>query len=110
MAAVPAALLSGCGPRLPGSHKRHLRSLKIENAIADAREASERGDRRLLGIQGMGTFVPGPYSYEDAALKFGITPIPGTSDMLINDEHAALQDNARHYAAAYNAEMARLHP
>jgi hypothetical protein len=61
-------------------------------------------DFRFLGVYGYTLEVPGvPKNQTDRISKNGILPIPGTSDALVSDEHGNFNDQAREYAAKYNA-------
>ncbi|WP_150131379.1 hypothetical protein [Caulobacter mirabilis] len=104
-------MISGCersGPSL--AQRQHLRSLDIAQAESDARHAASRGDYALLGIGGVGTYVPGiPDGMRlDYLSPSDVRIIHGTSDMISDDEHRALQNKARNYAKRYNETMVTL--
>ena len=80
-----------------------LQWLEKANPVNDAKEAISNGDFRLRGVYGFTMILPGVgddrFKYEKTP---GINPIEGTSDGLINDEHARLNDLALKYAEQYN--------
>ena len=70
---------------------------RLESALAAP-------DLRFLGVYGYALEVPGvPKSETGRISKYGVLPIPGTSDALASEEHGTLNDEAREYAAQYNA-------
>jgi len=81
-----------------------LRWLEEANPIQDARQASNQGDHRLRAVYGYTLVIPGVNEKEHAEYrnKYGVNPIEGTSDSLINDEHARLNKLAYDYAMQYN--------
>ena len=83
---------------------KKLKWLESANPKVDAKKAITQKDFRLRAIYGYVLMIPGVnqenwIKYEN---KYGVNPIEGTSDNLINDEHARLQKLASEYALEYN--------
>ena len=81
-----------------------LKWIESANPEADAKKAISEKDYRLLAIHGFVLMIPGVnkedwIEYEQI---YGVFPIEGTSDALINEEHARLQNLAFEYGARYN--------
>jgi hypothetical protein len=72
-----SCLLVGCADR----YSSQIRDMKQADVKADVRSALAEGDRRFVGVHGLGTWVPGvdgfPSSKSDLAR---IRTIPNTSD------------------------------
>lgn len=81
-----------------------LRWIEDANPIQDAREAFNQGDKRLRAVYGYTLVIPGvsEEDYVEYKNKFGVNLIEGTSDSLLNDEHARLNNLAYDYAMQYN--------
>lgn len=87
-----------------------LKWLESANPEVDAKKAIIEKDFRLRAIYGYVLMIPGVnqknwIKYEN---KYGLNPIEGTSDNLINDEHARLQKLASKYAFKYNKIIFKL--
>jgi hypothetical protein len=83
---------------------KKLKWLESAKPEVDAKKAIIQKDFRLRAIYGYVLMIPGVnqknwIKYEN---KYGVNPIEGTSDNLINDEHARLQKLASEYALKYN--------
>ena len=85
---------------------RQRDSLLALDPEAQASQALERGDRRLLGIVTLSLVVPGAgpawHRY-----KPGILVFPGTGDYIASPEQGSYQSAAFEYAARYNAALLR---
>lgn len=81
-----------------------LRWIESANPDLDARQAIKRKDFRLRAIYGYSLIVPGveQTNYVEYQKKYGFNPIEGTSDSLVNAEHARLNQLAYTYAEKYN--------
>ena len=81
-----------------------LRWIESANPDLDARQAIKRKDFRLRAIYGYSLIVPGveQTNYDEYQKKYGFNPIEGTSDSLVNAEHARLNQLAYRYAEKYN--------
>jgi hypothetical protein len=85
----------------PVGELRAFIAVPVKNRLESA---LGRGDLRFLGVYGYALEVPGVLKSEaDRISKNGVLPIPGTSDALVSEEHGTLNDEAREYAAKYNA-------
>jgi hypothetical protein len=104
---LTAAVLLAAGGELLASEDDPVADLRafIAVPVKDRMESAlGAGDLRFLGVYGYAHEVPGvPKSESDRISKNGILPIPGTSDALVSEEHAILNDEAREYASQYNA-------
>jgi len=83
---------------------QELRWLDGANPVADAKAALAKGDHRLRAVHGLTTIIPGTDRKDFSSLekKYGINPISGTTDGLLNDEHGGLVLLAAEYAEKYN--------
>jgi len=81
-----------------------LKWLESANPELDAKKAIDRKDFRLRAIYGYVLSVPGvdQRDYDEYKRTFGFNPIEGTSDSLISEEHARLNQLASEYAFRYN--------
>jgi hypothetical protein len=77
--------------------------LKVDAAVADAKAAVARGDRRLLAVYGIALEVPG-VDADVATLRqqYGLRILEGTSDAIKGPQDRLFNDNARSYAKRYN--------
>jgi hypothetical protein len=103
---LAGAVLLAAGGELLASEDDPVAELRafIAVPVKDRLESAlEAGDLRFLGVYGYALEVPGVSNSEtDRISKNGVLPIPGTSDALVSEEHGALNDEAREYAAQYN--------
>ncbi len=76
----------------------------------DVEQASQQGDYRLLVLATRGLSMPGiEVNYRaELAQMCGKKYLPGSVDVLINERHKKLYQEAMAYAKAYNQQMARL--
>jgi hypothetical protein len=81
-----------------------LEWLESANPEMDAKKAILEKDFRLRAIYGYVLMIPGvnQENWIEYEKKYGLKPIEGTSDSLINSEHARLQKLASEYALKYN--------
>ena len=84
--------------------------LNLNDPEADAESNFARGDARFIGVVDVGCHAPGR---EGLALKalvatHGLRCLAGTSDVVENSEHRALQEKVSRYGIAYNKRMAAL--
>jgi hypothetical protein len=81
-----------------------LRWLESANPEIDAKKAIAGKDFRLKAIYGYVLMIPGVNQEDwiEYEKTYGLNPIEGTSDSLINEEHARLQKLASEYASKYN--------
>ena len=79
------------------------------DARQDATRAWEGGDRRLMGAYGIGLVTPGIPENDGWYFqsKFGVNPIPRTSDCLSSTGMARFDRAAKDYARRYNQELFR---
>ena len=127
LGAVALMFLAGCdGPARPGgaetaeSYAEQIERLESADVAADAETAEScaeqierlesadvaadveaalvRGDKRFVGVMGVGLIVPGVDTYAHR----GVRVIENTSDAIESDEHLRLQEAARRYAEHYN--------
>ena len=75
------------------------RFLAVAPAARLAAALAEK-DGRCLGVMGYAIETPGVS--RTIAAERGVSIIPGTSDMLMSEDHADLNRRARHYADKYN--------
>jgi hypothetical protein len=80
-----------------------LRTLKIEQAAADARRSVATKDFRLLAVRGYTVEIPGA-SGDVSKLKteYGLKVLAGTSDAFRGEEQVRLNANAHDYARRSN--------
>ena len=85
---------------------RWIESASPEN---DAKKAIERNDFRLKAVYGYSIEIPGvsPEDQAKARYFYGIDVISGTSDSLVDKEHARLNKLAIEYAEKYNHYILR---
>ncbi len=69
---------------------------------ADVDRALAEGDRRFVGVMGIGLIVPG-IEDRDLAKDHGVKLIPYISDMIVGYRHKVFVDIAYKYAERYNA-------
>lgn len=80
-----------------------LRQYRQADAAMELRLALQAGDRRFVGVMGIGLLVPGTrYPNEPAIETHGVKLIPYTSDALSSDDDLAFNDVAHRYAESYN--------
>ena len=81
-----------------------LKWLESANPEMDAKKAIAEKDFRLRAIYGYVLMIPGVNQEDwiEYEKTYGLNPIEGTSDSLINEEHARLQKLASEYALKYN--------
>ena len=83
-----------------------LSALNLSNPVADLDANLSRGDRRLVGLYGIKCAPPDlNESFDGIVARFGVRCLPGTSDAIENDRHAALMTSAKNYANRYNWEL-----
>ena len=87
-----------------GDPVEKLKWLESANPELDAKRAIDRKDFRLRAVYGYILLAPGvdQRDYNEYKKTFGFNPIEGTSDSLINGEHARLNRLASEYAFRYN--------
>ena len=83
---------------------KQLKWLETANPENDAKKAIEEKDFRLRATYGYVLEIPGvdPKDWVEYEKTYGVNPIEGTSDSLINKEHMRLSKLAHEYAAKYN--------
>ena len=107
MIAALCALLAACSTssNTLGPYAQKLQWLDTADPQADAAQAIEQNDLRLLGLATRSVNIPG-IKKEDM-LKYeehcGVQLIEGISDIVRSDEHLRLMQIARSYALKYNA-------
>jgi hypothetical protein len=81
-----------------------LERLNVRDARVAAAEDAQHGDAHLLGVYGYASELPGLDGQQSDNLpsNFRVGMLPCTSDGPVSVRHAALNDRARAYAAAYN--------
>ena len=108
------ALLAGCNgtattggdeptgeTETPETYAAQIKRLESADVAAEVDAAMARGDKRLVGVMGIGLITPGvPDDYDGP--DRGVRIIENTSDAIENDEHMRLQDAAYRYAKQYN--------
>ena len=84
--------------------------LNLENAEADARSNFARGDNRFIGVVDVGCHAPGRegIALEKLVRTYGLRCLDGTSDVIENSHHRALQETVAKYGVAYNKCLAAL--
>ena len=99
--------LCGCNKPIactPDSMASNLKSFVVSHAASDASEALSNGDRRLLGVTGVGLEVPG-FSQNPDSYLYGVKMVKGTSDVACSQDNLQLNRNAWLYAKQYNEQM-----
>jgi outer membrane lipoprotein LolB len=87
-----------------------LSKLSLENPIKDLDANLKRNDRRFVGIYGVACDTPGVSEADRKfvrSAKFGRRCLDGTTDLVENDKHLALIQEAVKYATTYNQELLR---
>ncbi len=104
---VLCGLLSACAnsSNTLGPYAQKLQWLDTADPQADAAQAINQNDLRLLGLATRSVNIPGikkedMLKYEDHC---GVQLIEGISDVVRSDEHLRLMQKARSYALKYNA-------
>jgi len=119
---VVACTVSGCFDNSDKGDSELTELIKADmgwlykaNPSVDAEKAIKDGDFRYIGIYGYTLSVPGvdgsclrDKSGEMSMDSSNVKPIGGTSDVVVNYEHAKLIAIAREYAYFYNVRI-RLH-
>lgn len=84
-----------------------LQWLKNADPIADANKAIIAKKYTLFAVEGYTWEIPGVSEDNkfDYRKKYGITIIKGTSDVVLNKEHARLIELAEEYARRYNLQI-----
>jgi hypothetical protein len=84
--------------------------LKDANLERDLKIALEKQDKRLLGMMGRATDLPGvPTDLTSRAKRVcGVRYVEGSTDMVRGEVHLKLLQHAYEYAAAYNQAMLKL--
>jgi hypothetical protein len=88
-----------------GEHERKLSWIENADPQADAREALERNDFRLVGLTPRTLVIPGVDSAQtrNYELKCGVRLIDGFTDVVRSQEHLRLMKLAHTYALQYNS-------
>ena len=83
---------------------KQLKWLESANPENDAKKAIEEKDFRLRATYGYALEIPGvdPKDWIEYEKIYGVNPIEGTGDLLINEEHERLSKLAHEYATEYN--------
>ena len=84
-----------------------LRAFLRPDPVSKAKAALGRGDTRLLGVAGYTITVPGVDESRCMVPREKVVVVPGTSDVLLTEEHARLNTLAHAFAQRYNAEILR---
>ena len=81
--------------------------LRDADAAHDARQAIERGDKRLLAMATRGPNMPGVPAEQASKAKSvcGIRYVEGSTDAVMGDAHLKLLQAAQAYASQYNGIM-----
>ena len=90
------------------SHVSQLVALRTADPRRDARQAVQRGDFRLVGFAGTFLHVPSIDMVVANKEGLGVKIVTGTGDYIKDDTQAAVQEEARGYAKAYNVELLRI--
>ena len=84
-----------------------LRTLRLDDPAADAREHIAAGDLRPVGVCGFACLAPGAGpAGAPGAHGVDLRIIDGTGDVIRDDRHLELKARAEAYARAYNAALA----
>ena len=72
--------------------------------------ANRRGELQLLGVQGFALTIPGIDEPEASRYRdrYGVLPIPGTTDTPESPEHERLNRQAEDYATRYNRLLLKM--
>ena len=87
-----------------------LATLNLKNPKNDLDTNLKRNDRRFMGIYGVACDTPGVSDADQKFVyspKFGRRCLDGTTDLVENDKHLAMIQEAMKYAAVYNQELLR---
>ena len=81
--------------------------LRDADATRDARQAIERGDKRLLAMATRGPNMPGVPAEQVSKAKSvcGIRYVEGSTDAVMGETHLKLLQAAQAYASQYNSIM-----
>jgi hypothetical protein len=81
--------------------------LQSADAVKDAQQSMERGDKRLLAMATRGGHFPGiaPEVVSKAKSVCGVRYLPGSTDTVMGKTHLKLLQAAEGYAADYNQIM-----
>jgi hypothetical protein len=104
---VPAA---NAIPRAVQAELEYLKAFVARDPEKDARSPISKGNLEFLGAAGYSVMVPAAEEPDiGGCLKRvdKVRLIRGTSDVVYGDEHMALIQQARRYAARYNALIAK---
>jgi hypothetical protein len=75
----------------------------LANPISEAKAALERGDHRLMAVQGHSIEMPGVnMDMFKAAKRFGIVMIDSRGDAAPGPEHSYFLERAEEFATLYN--------
>jgi hypothetical protein len=94
---VPA----GAGPPA-GKYAAQIEKLESADIAAEVEAALAKGDRRFIGVMGVGFMVSGVPDYSKKYARADVRVLPNTSDAIDGPEHLRLQEAARRYAEQYN--------
>lgn len=88
-----------------------LKWLESADPIADAHKAILKKDFRLHAVYGYSLIVPGTENskLEELQERYGLNPIDGTTDKLLNEKHGRLNRLAFEYSRVYNREILKFH-
>lgn len=90
------------------SLSEQLNALVESNPTHVLEESLENGDRRFVGVMGVGLVVPGFERDESLVVKNGIKVVSWTSDHIESDEQKLLLEQAFGFANTYNAKLKKL--
>jgi len=94
--------------------EQKLRWLYSADPQQDLLKALSRGDRRFIGVYGLGPTVPGIGADDPLCKRYGVRYLEGTSDAIRSEEDWKLNDLADKYAENYNLllleHLRRRHP
>lgn len=101
VSAACSSKITDCKKRQTLEQFRHVTNLEI---VRRADRSFSDGDRRLLGVRGVGLYVPS-FIGDPGNYRFGIKVISESSDTPCDSEEALLNHDAVKYSAVYNKEM-----
>ena len=102
MALVCLAGCNGAGPPTAETFTEQAIRLESADVAADVDAALARGDKRFIGVIGVGQVAPGVRNDHKNHADYGVRVIENTSDVIESDDHFRLQEAALRYAKEYN--------
>lgn len=85
-----------------------LSKLNLTNPIRDLNKNLKHQDRRFIGIYGVSCDTPGVSEGDRKYVRlpgYGRRCLDGTTDVVENDKHMGMIDEATKYATIYNKEL-----